>query len=108
MAKINDQFAPGIPAPEVGTYQCAASGCTQVFNATVKGAPLPPAHHPGLPWKLVTLRGSSTSASSRKPGPAPTTTKQAAPTTPKVSEASQSPHAGGSAASPGAPSPKAP
>ena len=47
MPTLGETLRPGDPAPVAGVYQCTAPGCTSSFVASLAGAPLPSAHHPG-------------------------------------------------------------
>ncbi len=53
MVAIGSLVNPGDPAPARGTYLCTESGCTGSFVASMKGTPLPPAHHAGASWRLA-------------------------------------------------------
>jgi hypothetical protein len=95
MANIGEIVKPGYPAPEAGTYQCNAVGCTNTFKASIKGVPLPPAHHPGAAWKLT----EKTTAAPEAPKLA---AKPAQPGTPKAQPAKGAQP--GPKAAPGSPS----
>jgi hypothetical protein len=55
MADIGMLVRPGTPAPARGTYSCTEPGCTGCFIASMRGAPLPPAHHPEALWMLAEI-----------------------------------------------------
>lgn len=59
MAKVGDSIQPGQPAPEPGLYHCTAAGCKYSFTASIRGTPLPTAHHPGSMWKLSVIKSES-------------------------------------------------
>ncbi len=90
MANIGDIVRPGQSAPEAGTYQCSATGCTNIFKASVKAAPLPPAHHAGAAWKLTEKAATAygTAAGSVKPA---ASAAQAAPKGPPPAKGSSQP-----------------
>jgi hypothetical protein len=67
MPNPSDTFPAGVPAPAAGTYQCSATGCTHSFVASLAGAPLPSAHHPGAGWRHVTTPGSGSPTRPRSP-----------------------------------------
>jgi hypothetical protein len=55
MNEVEQAVAPGLPAPKPGAYRCTAEDCVRLHNVSIKGAPLPPAHHAGAKWRLLQL-----------------------------------------------------
>ena len=53
MVSIGRRVRSGTPAPVRGTYGCTEPGCTGSFIASMKGTPLPPAHHPDALWMVT-------------------------------------------------------
>lgn len=60
MPTLGDTISPGAPAPVAGAYRCTSPGCTSSFVASLAGAPLPSAHHPGALWRLTAVLGHPT------------------------------------------------
>lgn len=74
MVEIGRLVKPGDPAPARGTYLCSEVGCTGSFVASMKGTPLPPAHHSGASWRLAEVaKGHSAPGGDGRatPGPFP-------------------------------------
>lgn len=70
MPTLGETLRPGDPSTVAGVYQCTAPGCTSSFVASLAGAPLPSAHHPGALWRLTTFLGHP-KAGGTPPGAAP-------------------------------------
>lgn len=69
MANVGELFKPGQASPEAGTYMCTGPGCTNTFNASVKGTPLPSSHCTGALWKLSSKTGAASCAPAAPPKP---------------------------------------
>lgn len=67
MPTLGETLRPGVPAPAAGAYQCTAPGCTSSFVASLAGAPLPSAHHPGALWRLTSILGHRDPSPSKAP-----------------------------------------